>query len=380
MPPSIDLFCRVVDNFGDIGVCWRFARALSRDQGCKVRLFVDDFAVFAKIEQRLDPTAQVQTLDGAQVLHWTDGVIAAQYGPPSDAVIEAFACHLPDLVVERMAKAYPAPVWLDLEYLSAEDWVEDNHAIPSMHPTTGLTKTLFFPGVTEKTGGLTRESGLIPARNAFQSDKLAQNTWRAAHSAPLIAENAVDISLFCYPNAPIAPFVAHLAGQSKNFRVIVPEGVAAEPIGALTSLPDNVEFHIIPFLTQDDYDRLLWTCDLNFVRGEDSFTRAIWAAKPFIWQIYRQDKFHHLVKLNAFLEKYSRSLPPGVAESLAKFTVMWNEGGLETDDASAVSDLIASLPDLGRNALDWADRLAGQQDLATQVVSFIRDQAQRQKT
>ena len=39
-----DIFCSVVDNFGDIGVCWRLARRLSAGLGQQVRLWVDDLA------------------------------------------------------------------------------------------------------------------------------------------------------------------------------------------------------------------------------------------------------------------------------------------------------------------------------------------------
>lgn len=58
----------------------------------------------------------------------------------------------------------------------------------------------------------------------------------------------------------------------------------------------------LPRLTQRDYDRLLWSCDLNFVRGEDSLVRALWAGKPFVWHIYPQHDEAHHAKLDAFLD------------------------------------------------------------------------------
>lgn len=204
---SIDLFCRVVDNFGDIGVCWRLAQQLVRDQGCRVRLFVDDFQTFARIERTLDSSADLQTLNGVTILRWDDAVIAAHYAAPADAVIEAFACDLPQIVIDRMVAAPIPPVWLDLEYLSAEDWVESHHAIPSLNPSTGLQKTLFFPGFTPKTGGLSRETGLIDRRKAFQSDEKAQNDWRTQHSLPPLLPGTLDISLFCYDDAPLTTLI-----------------------------------------------------------------------------------------------------------------------------------------------------------------------------
>jgi len=368
---SIDLFCRVVDNFGDIGVCWRLAQQLVRDQGCVVRLFVDDFQTFARIERTLDSSADRQTLNGVVILRWDEAVIAAHYAAPSDAVIEAFACDLPQIVIDRMVAAATPPVWLDLEYLSAEDWVESHHAIPSLNPSTGLQKTLFFPGFTPKTGGLSRETGLIARRKAFQNDPATQNQWRQQHGLPPLQPGTLDISLFCYDDAPLTPLIHALAKTPQQIRFFAPEGVATAQITALqNTLPGNITLQTIPFLRQNDYDQLLWTSHLNFVRGEDSFVRAIWAGRPFIWQIYRQEKQAHLVKLNAFLHTYSRNLSATLAGSLAQFTVMWDVGGLE--EGAKGMRFFADLPDLSSHAQDWAETQAEQPDLASQLVRFIQ--------
>ena len=84
---------------------------------------------------------------------------------------------------------------------------------------------------------------------------------------------------------------------------------AARTRGALT-------VRVLPFVPQDDYDRLLWACDVNFVRGEDSFVRAQWAGQPFLWHIYLQDENLHHVKLRAFLQRYAADAD-GPIDSLA---------------------------------------------------------------
>lgn len=389
-PLTIDLFCRVIDNFGDIGVCWRFARQLAKGRdgnpGHGVRLYVDDFKTFARIEPRLDPSLPRQTIDGVVILRWSEDTIGQFYNTPdlpmADAVIEAFACDLPQPVIAAMKTTSPNPVWIDLEYLSAEGWVDGVHAIPSTNPMTGMKKTLFFPGFTPRTGGLSREAGLMDEIKTFQADTDAQNAWRARHGIPAIDPDTIDISLFCYDNAPVTALIrvinqAGISGEIEGSKVrfLAPAGVAPTHMAGLKDFrSDHVSLHTVPFLTQGDYDKLLWTAHVNFVRGEDSFVRAIWAGRPMVWQIYVQEENAHLVKLDAFLNRYSANLAPKDAEKLAQFTIMWNVEALEEGSTQVMRDFFEALPRLGPHARDWARNLAEQADLADQLVRFIRNQ------
>lgn len=369
--PSIDIFCRVVDNYGDIGVCWRFAQCLRHDQSCAVRLIVDDMNVFSRIEPRLDRLAAYQDVDGITILRWDDDTIACHYESPAVAVIEAFACALPETVIAAMTSE---TVWIDLEYLSAETWVDTHHAIPSPHPATGLTKTVFFPGFTPHTGGLIREADLIAARTAFQNDPRAQNDWRSAHGMPPLGNGIHDISLFCYDDAPLGEFLTMLDRTGQTVRIFAPEGVA----GGI----NHPKLRRIAFLRGPDYDRLLWTCGVNFVRGEDSFIRAQWAARPMVWQIYPQAGDHHFVKLTAFLSRYGANLPRQGRDLLEKFMVLWNERGRGIADRMFETGpaWLDSLPALTAHAGRWADALARQDDLATRLVRFIREQKSKKDT
>jgi uncharacterized repeat protein (TIGR03837 family) len=125
--------------------------------------------------------------------------------------------------------------------------------------------------------------------------------------------------------------------------------------------------HIIPFVSQDRYDELLWACDLNFVRGEDSFVRAQWAARPFVWQIYPQDEDAHWIKLTAFLDRYQADLDPAAAQALRGLWEAWNSGeGL----ATAWPAFRARRPAIEAGARDWSARLAAMQDLAAALSDF----------
>ena len=173
---SCDIFCNVIDNYGDIGVCWRLARQLARERGVSVRLWVDDLASFAKLCPEADSAVDVQLCRGVEVRRWAAAFPAVE---PARLVIEAFACKLPPSYVAAMAAQERKPVWVNLEYLSAEDWVETHHKLPSPHPKLPLTKYFFFPGFTEKTGGLLLERDLLARRDDFQADSGAQQRyWR----------------------------------------------------------------------------------------------------------------------------------------------------------------------------------------------------------
>ncbi|WP_034176361.1 elongation factor P maturation arginine rhamnosyltransferase EarP, partial [Burkholderia ambifaria] len=170
-PIACDLFCTVIDNFGDIGVCWRLARQLAHEHGWQVRLFIDDLHTFARLLAGVDPDAGRQTIDGIVVEHWH-----AEVGDAleiADVVIEAFACELPGAYLAAMARRTRRPVWINLEYLSAEDWVADFHLRPSPHPRYPLLKTFFFPGLSAGTGGVLKERDLDARRTAFEADAAA---------------------------------------------------------------------------------------------------------------------------------------------------------------------------------------------------------------
>jgi uncharacterized repeat protein (TIGR03837 family) len=215
-PLTLDLFCRVVDNYGDIGVCWRLARQLAAEHGVAVRLWVDDLASFHRICAAVDPAAEQQQVQGVTVRRWHEAMAQQD---AADAVIEAFGCELPAGYLAAMAARPKAPVWINLEYLSAEDWVVGCHGLPSPHPRLALTKYFFFPGFEAGTGGLLEEAGLAQRRAAFAADPARQAAFLAGlgvHPAP----GDCLMSLFCYPDAPVAALLVALGEESRPIMVI----------------------------------------------------------------------------------------------------------------------------------------------------------------
>ncbi len=347
-----DIFCTVIDNHGDLGVCWRLTRQL-RDAGQRVRLWVDDASAMAWMA----PTAHQEP--DIEVRPWVDASQASdlQALPPADVWVEAFGCHIPEaFVAHGVATHAQQPIWINLEYLSAEDWVPRMHQLPSpimSGPAKGWTKTFFYPGFTPDTGGLLRETDLLARQQRF--DRAA---WRQQH-APNLAPNGLLISLFCYEPAALPQLLGQLAGTPHHL-LVTPGRPLAAVQQALAGMPEHPSWSALPYTSQDGFDEMLWACDLNFVRGEDSLVRALWAGQPFIWHIYPQDDNAHHAKLEAFLDWME------APESLRKAHRVWN------------GDEVGPFPHLSVETLSiWQDqiqinfaRLLGQTDLTTQLVDF----------
>lgn len=158
----IDLFCRVIDN----GAMRAYA-GVWHDNWCVSMQFRCGCGSISRRSWRLGKTKRT-ALTTLQICTWSDAVNWSEIAP-ADAVIEAFACEIPADYVRNMAQAEVKPHWVNLEYLSAELWVEGSHLLPSPQ-SGGLTKRFFFPGFTEKTGGLLRERDLLAVRDRFVAE------------------------------------------------------------------------------------------------------------------------------------------------------------------------------------------------------------------
>ncbi len=374
-----DVFCRVVDNFGDIGVCWRLCADLAA-RGHTVRLWVDDTAPL----RWMAPGALEGGWPGVRVLDWECSKDAALLAglPPSDVWVEGFGCEIAtefiaarvDSTRARGQDLHDVPVWINLEYLSAERYVERSHGLASPvmgGPAKGWTKHFFYPGFSIRTGGLLREADLAQRQQAFAQGE-GRTNWLARHGITWAGEQLV--SLFCYEPAALAALLAQLDAAPTPTLLLVSAGRAREAVetilaqrAAVNPAGANKAFHrlqvaYLPCLNQSDFDHLLWSCDLNFVRGEDSLVRALWAGKPLVWQIYPQDDAAHVHKLNAFLDAIAASA------SLRDFHHAWNGArGAGVDHPLPLIDLNSWSSVLHKAR----EHLLQMDDLVTQLVQFV---------
>ncbi|HDT5886634.1 elongation factor P maturation arginine rhamnosyltransferase EarP [Aeromonas dhakensis] len=395
LPPfDWDIFCCVVDNFGDIGVTWRLARQLKREGALpaqegevQVRLWVDDLESFARICPGLDPAQESQWVDGIHIQHWHETLPADTI--PARVVIEAFACELPAPFVAQMASQPRPPCWLNLEYLSAESWVEDCHGLASPQRlesqslgSLSLNKYFFFPGFTARTGGLLCERGLIVERERWQQDEAGLNAYWASLGLPPKQELELRVSLFTYESAALTSLVESWCQGATPVTLLLPLGRSLNDVLTGAGLADavptaragdllrvgNLTIKLLPMTDQAGYDRLLWSCDLNLVRGEDSFVRAQWAAHPFLWHIYPQEEQAHMVKLDGFLDHYLAELPTATGQWLRGFSHALNQGENTREWWAQWPDHAAIWQQHGRH---WSHKLLQDGDLVTRLVKFL---------
>lgn len=355
MPPSApasplpplrwDVFCRVIDNHGDLGVCWRLASDLA-NRGHQVRLWIDD------------DTALAWMAPGGAA-----GIEVRAWGPPApddipgDVVIEAFGCDPPTAFIEAM-QAHPSCLWINLEYLSAEAYVERSHGLASPQmsgPGRGLTKWFFYPGFTTATGGLLREPDLAARQASFDRTAFL----RRMGAQP---DETLHVSVFAYAHSPVDHLLRLLAPT--RCHLLACPGPAQQALLASAAAHPTLQVTALPWLSQVDYDHLLWSCDVNFVRGEDSFVRAQWARAPFVWQIYEQEDGVHADKLDAFLQRHLGNTSTDLRLAITALWRAWNRLG----------PWPAALPALAAwcaHSQHWSAQLMAQPDLVSQLQGFV---------
>ena len=356
-PRSWDIFCRVIDNFGDVGVCWRLAAALGR-RGQAVRLWIDQPAALAWLAPQGAP--------GVVVIPWTDTPPDLE---PGAVVVEAFGCEPPAGFITRMAQQRPAPpVWINLEYLSAEPYVERSHQLPSPQfsgPGKGLSKWFFYPGFTPATGGLLHDDTEgNPPQNP--KDEAADARAWATSRGWGAAGGGRTVLVFCYDNAALPGLLHTLAAHPspQPTTLLLPPGPARLQVRSL-ALPAALHLVDLPYLAQPDFDRLIASTDLNLVRGEDSFVRAqAGADSPFLWQIYPQQDGAHAPKLAAWLGLYLAGATPADAQAVQQAFRVFNglaAGPLVLPETTAWRALHRA----------WRARLRLQADLCRQLLHFV---------
>ena len=395
---TIDLLCKVVDNFGDIGVVFRLARALSAlPDAPRLRILVDDLAAFAALEPAVDPSAERQLLRGWEVYRWelSPASIAAFRERPTRFLIQCFACPRPDWLEEALFdQEAPESLMVDLDYLSAEAYAAEFHRMPSLTRSSRVAKVMFHPGFAKGTGGLILDPRFAAARErarnpaglaASRRDLLARPAIAAALRAPAAAPAAFWTLVFSYERdysrivADLAAFHSRLlrgaAAGGAGLLALVAAGKSRPCfIAAWRAAGEPFPLLDLPFLPQETWDELLLACDFSIVRGEDSWSRAALSGRPFLWQAYPQEGRYQMVKVEAFLDRLRpHFLEPDFAPLAAAYRAFndrdRDEPGVAGEES--ILPLLEAPPSFSKSFGDFSDSVFGLGDLAERLVATL---------
>jgi len=377
---EITLLCKVVDNFGDIGVVYRLARAISDiDSTIQLNIICSDLQSFAAMNSAVDKNKKLQKIEynGARwtIIDWNitiPGLIELNgFLPDFGVILECFQCGRPDFLEDILFDTHNTKLYriINVEYLTAEDYAEEFHCLKSGTRSALVKKVNFMPGFTAKTGGMILDKAFM--------DSLAK-----AKLAPPNADE-FTVTLFSYERDFTAVFNALIEFQKRiqqknpdfKVKVFAADGKSLPYAKkAQEATGSKLEFTALPFMAQGEWDALLCRSDFNFIRGEDSLSRACLCSKPFFWHAYVQEDNYQLVKVEAVLNK----LVPYISDeklgkNLRRQWFNYNTPDKEPDSGSLVEIFLASYE--GKLTSDFAhfsQDLLLNGNLAMNLLNYIK--------
>ena len=309
---TLDIFCEIIDNYGDIGVVYRTAKELQKIfPESKIRVFLNRLDEFKKINSQVIDLPS-QNIDGIEYITFDYLRDNANKLLTAQVIIEAFGCQIPEEYIEI---AYDnSELLINLEYLSAEDWIEDFHLQSSPLGRGKLKKVFFMPGFTEKSGGVIADSNYLERiQRVLENKEFYEKKYLSDIED---RENKIVGTLFSYEKN-FTPLLEDLKKLDKNVVILAMGEKTQDSLRKILknfSIEDfrnslkygKIEIKFLNFLNQEEYEELINIVDFNFVRGEDSFIRAVLTGKPYMWHIYCQEEYAHMDKIEGFLDKYRR--------------------------------------------------------------------------
>ncbi len=376
---TIDIFCKVVDNYGDIGFAYRLARSLSsRLETAAIRLICDNLKTFSYLAPGLDPEASVQRHRGYTVLRWDDpdGRAAALLRRcPPRVLVECFSCGHPvwlDSLLLDPTAANPLLI-ISLEYLTSESWAKEYHKLPILSASSHIKKVFFMPGFDTGTAGLLLDKAL-----GVKSDR-AIVARDVGLDAPIL--DRFWVTIFGY-RRDYQTLVEDLAAYDaeNSIHVFLADALSRDPfLEAWGKAGQPFSVFRLPFMPQESWDRLIALSDFSLVRGEDSFARACLSGRPFLWQAYALADGAHRDKLNAFLARLRPFIDPELFNKLASLSMSYNavNGDVLVSEDSFSGPVQSLLPLLrGYHVLRpafaaFAASLRLNGDLADKLIAYI---------
>ena len=334
------IFCRVIDNYGEAGVCLRLAKELaSKNQ--RIRLWIDEPNILNWMAPNLDPNISVYP--------WP--VLPTKEAYLVDVVLEAFGCEIPAFIQEEISNSVYTVQrsnnqyqrqriqWINLEYLSGEAYAKKNHGLMSPILSgigSGATKWFFYPGFEEGTGGLLLED--MTRRRIHESE----NTLPKSVAT-------LTIGIFCYHDAPLKYLISELIQQfnnqaSKNltkFTLNVAPGQAQlklkneiAPLLLDRLLKDeksDFSFNYLKYMSQEDFDdyhyKETFESRQYYIPKEEPKQETFYNKLDVLKDLHNlQSKFHHVHKYYPLSDKeLTKDNFDNIIEDLIKYIQIYEK-------------------------------------------------------
>ncbi|MCQ2240351.1 elongation factor P maturation arginine rhamnosyltransferase EarP [Treponema sp.] len=331
---NVTVLCSVIDNYGDIGFVYRLCRRLGEiSNDIKLRIVCDNLNSFAFMNSGIKPGLSEQEFNSWKIFDWNDAEVCTKEFTEREPqfILQCFQCKLPEWLESILydGKLKGSAYIINVEYLTAEEWADGFHKLRSGTRSVQVKKSFFMPGFTKKTGGLVLDGNFKKCigykKHALEkaSERLNQVQKEILHS-----DDYFKILVFSYPrnfNFLVEAINSFGDFSEKKVHVFLAKGISSAPfVKSCQEVGDTFEYSELPALEQEQWDALICSMDFNFIRGEDSFSRASLSGIPFVWHVYVQDEEFQLVKLNAFLERMKPFFSADVFEDYKRFCFLYN--------------------------------------------------------
>ncbi|WP_407398719.1 elongation factor P maturation arginine rhamnosyltransferase EarP [Treponema sp.] len=365
---NITVLCSVIDNYGDIGFVYRLCRRLSEiSKDVTLRIVVDNLSSFAFMNSGINPGLAEQEFNGWKIFDWNNAEVCTKEFTEDEPqfILQCFQCRLPDWLEDILyeGKLKGSAYIINVEYLTAEPWADDFHKLRSGTRSVQVKKSFFMPGFTAKTGGLVLDSNF---RNCVSDHgfavKKASEGLSDIQKKILSGDDYFRILVFSYPRNFdfLVDAIDSFAGLcDRKVHVFLAKGISTAPfLQACKGRVVEFEYSELPALEQEQWDALICSMDFNFIRGEDSFSRASLAGIPFVWHVYVQDEEFQLVKLNAFLDRLRPMFEGQFFEDYKRFCFLYNRN-YSAEPGDEACQAMATLESIPREEASGEDEMRG---------------------
>lgn len=366
----ITVLCKVVDNFGDIGVVWRLCCQLSNqikkeNLTSKINLIVDDLASFNKICNSVDSNKSFQIVENINIFNWNDEKLCYDEFSKNDGenlsvILEVFQCGRPSwmekiLFEEKLNRTVQI---IMIDYLTAEKYAEDFHCLQSLTRSSKVQKVNFMPGFTNKTGGL-----------------IIDSEWEQ------LCDYKNNKTLLCFTYDRNWDALANACKKSNYIeKVLIAPGKGYDSLKKSfysNFIKDsNLKIEELSFMNQNEWDKMLKNCGVLFIRGEESMSRACLSGIPFVWHAYPQSDEYQLIKVRALLERMSVHFSVEDFKIIEKVWILINSAESEVEQEvfeKAILDFFDNAEKLVYGFREFALDLRKNGDLCSNLMTFIKN-------